>query len=140
MTTATPDDMHAAAGDATALRGFLYDWADAIAANDVERMATFVTDDWVLVDVGGQVTAGAFHEVVRNGTLRHDTMVHDITGIRHLSDDIAVIMTHCQNTGVYQGEPISADEWTTDIVIRTNDGWRCVLTQLTPRSASCPDK
>jgi uncharacterized protein (TIGR02246 family) len=115
------------------LEDFVHRWADAIAANDVERMASFVTDDWVLIDVGGLVSADAFHDVVRTGVLRHDTMTHEVLGTRWLTDDAAVITTHCTNSGTFRGEPISADEWTTDIVVRTADGWRCVLTQLTPR-------
>jgi uncharacterized protein (TIGR02246 family) len=112
---------------------FVHRWAAAIAANDVERMRPFVTDDWVLIDVGGQITADAFHRAVSTGVLRHDTMVHEITAIRRLGHDVAIITTHCTNTGSFQGQPISADEWTTDILVRTSHGWRCVLTQLTPR-------
>ena len=115
------------------LASFVHRWADAIVANDVERMSRFVTNDWVLIDVGGQVTAEAFHRVVSDGVLRHDTMAHEITGIRRLGADVAIITTHCTNTGSFHGRPISADEWTTDIVVRTSHGWSCVLTQLTPR-------
>jgi uncharacterized protein (TIGR02246 family) len=115
------------------LATFVHRWAAAIAANDVERMTPFVTDDWVLIDVGGQVSAEAFHGAVGNGLLRHDTMVHEITGIRRLGHDVAIITTHCTNTGSFQGQSISADEWTTDIVVRSSHGWRCVHTQLTPR-------
>lgn len=34
------------------------------------------------------------------------------------------------------GRAINADEWTTDIVVRQRDGWRCLLTQLTSRTPS----
>jgi ketosteroid isomerase-like protein len=115
------------------LTTFVHRWAEAIAANDVDRMERFVTDDWVLVDVGGQVTADTFHSLVRGGELSHDSMVHEITSLRLLGDEVAIITTHCSNTGSFQGSPITADEWTTDVVVRGQDGWRCVLTQLTPR-------
>jgi uncharacterized protein (TIGR02246 family) len=122
--------------DDTELTSFVHRWADAIATNDVELIAPFVTDDWVLVDVGGHVTAEAFHDVVASGELHHDTMAHEVISIRRLGNDVAVITTHCTNTGRFRGAPITADEWTTAVVVRTDDGWRCVLTQLTPRRST----
>ena len=69
-------------------------------------MEQFVTDDWMLVDRPGIIPKDAFHGVVASGDL---------------------------DSGSFQGEPMSADEWTSDVLVRTADGWKCVLTQLTPR-------
>jgi ketosteroid isomerase-like protein len=120
-------------GDGPALEDFVHRWSEEIVANDVERMARFVTHDWVLIDVGGQISADAFHDAVHADTLRHHTMTHEILAIRRVADNVAVIATHGTNTATFRGEPISADEWTTNIVVRTAENWRCVLTQLTPR-------
>lgn len=114
------------------IASFVHRWADAIISNDVQRLARFTTDDWILIDKPGQITRDMFHGVVASGMLRHDTMTHDVVDIRRLGPDIAVVITHCRNTGSFEGQPIEADEWTTDILIRSNDGWRCTLTQLTP--------
>ncbi len=115
------------------IASFVHRWADAIVANDVQRLARFTTDDWVLIDKPGRITRDMFHGVVAGGILRHDTMTHHVVEIRRLGPDVAVVTTHCQNTGSFQGQPIEADEWTTDILIRSDDGWRCAFTQLTPR-------
>jgi uncharacterized protein (TIGR02246 family) len=120
-------------GDDEEIATFVHRWAEAIVANDVEQIAKFTTDDWVLVDKPGAITRDAFHSVVANGMLRHDTMTHDVLDIRRLSHDVAVVTTQGRNTGSFQGQRIEADEWTTDILVRSGDGWRCVLTQLTPR-------
>jgi ribosomal protein S18 acetylase RimI-like enzyme len=45
-----------------------------------------------------------------------------------------VVRTHGRNTGSFQGRPIEADEWTTNLLIDGPEGWRCVLTQLTPET------
>ncbi|MCX6522381.1 MAG: nuclear transport factor 2 family protein [Actinobacteria bacterium] len=132
MSTAS-DQTYGAMTTDPALDTFVHRWAEAIAENDVERMERFVTDDWMLVDVGGQVDAVTFHRLVREGTLRHDSMTHEVVSLRRLSPDVAIITTHCTNTGAFQEHPLAADEWTTDVVVRSADGWRCVLTQLTPR-------
>ena len=121
--------------DADDLATFVHRWADAIAANDVERMATFVTSDWVLIDRPGMVGADDFHAAVASGVLQHHEMTHDVVLIRRIGSDAAVVVTHSRSSGSFQGKPISADEWTSDVLVRQPDGWRCVLTQLTPRSA-----
>jgi len=46
--------------------------------------------------------------------------------------DIAVVTGRNQNTGTYQGEAMAADEWVTDVFVRSGDSWRCALTHLTP--------
>ena len=35
----------------------------------------------------------------------------------------------------FQGHPLSADEWITDVYTRVDGRWRCVLTHLTPVAA-----
>lgn len=117
------------------LAEFVHRWSEAIVANDVGRMDDFVTDDWVLVDRPGPITKQAFHDAVASGVLRHDAMTHEVLEVRRLASDVAVLVTHGRNRGSFRGEPIEADEWTTDILVKRPDGWRCVLTQLTPRVA-----
>ncbi len=46
--------------------------------------------------------------------------------------DIAMVTGRGQNTGTWQGQPMEADEWITDVYQRVNDKWLCVLTHLTP--------
>lgn len=118
------------------IASFVHRWAEAIVTNDVDLIARFTTDDWVLIDKPGAITRDMFHDVVANGMLQHTTMTHDVIDIRRLGPDIAVVMTHGRNTGTFQGQPIEADEWTTDILTRSHDGWRCCLTQLTPRQVN----
>lgn len=37
--------------------------------------------------------------------------------------------------GAYDGACLDLDEWTADILVHGDHGWRCMLTQLTPRKA-----
>lgn len=131
--TAVSDGLGGQPGDDEEIATFVHRWAAAIVANNVEQIARFTTDDWVLIDKPGPIPRDAFHTFVANGWLRHDTMTHDVLSVRRFGRDVAVITTHGRNTGSFQGQPIEADEWTTDVLVRTVDGWRCALTQLTPR-------
>ena len=47
-------------------------------------------------------------------------------------DNIALVTGRGKNTGTWQGEPMQADEWITDVYRKENDKWVCVLTHLTP--------
>jgi uncharacterized protein (TIGR02246 family) len=140
--TTTPTNTTGSTGthrsDDEEITTFVHRWAEAIVANDVEQIARFTTEDWVLVDTPGPITRDTFHAVVASGMLRHDTMTHDVLDIRRLGPDVAVVRTHGRNSGSFQGQPIEADEWTTDILVRSGDGWRCMLTQLTPRQPNPP--
>lgn len=114
---------------------FIHEWAKAIVTNDVAQMAPFTSDDWVLVDKPGVITRDTFHRVVADGVLRHTAMAHEVLDVSQYGP-VAVVRTHGTNTAIFQGTGIEADEWTTNILVADDDGWRCVLTQLTPRTAT----
>jgi uncharacterized protein (TIGR02246 family) len=112
---------------------FMHRWSEAIVANDIARMDEFATDDWVLIDKPGIISREGFHAAVASGALTHSAMTHDVLSVRRLRPDVAVVITHGRNIASFQGARIEADEWTSDVLILTDAGWRCALTQLTPR-------
>ncbi|WP_372449526.1 DUF4440 domain-containing protein [Phycicoccus mangrovi] len=111
---------------------FMTAWAEAIVSNDVERIAHFTTPDWILVDRPGVISRQAFHTAVASGALQHTSMSHDVLSIRAIGQTL-VVVTHGRNIATFRGEQIEADEWTTDVLVRDGDQWRCAFTQLTPR-------
>lgn len=113
---------------------FMTRWADAVVSNDTARTDEFVTPDWILIDRPGMIDRDRFNEAVASGSLRHTEMTHDIQHIRRVAPGVVVVLTHGQNSGSYEGQPIDADEWTLDVIVQTPIGWRCSLTQLTPRA------
>ena len=50
--------------------------------------------------------------------------------------DTAIVSGRGRNTGTFRGDPISADEWVTEIYRKVNGHWLCVLTHLTPVKVS----
>jgi ketosteroid isomerase-like protein len=105
-------------------------------SNDVARIANCTADEWVLVTPeSGPVSREAILAIIGNGVLSHATMTktpnHAV-----VYGDIAIVTGRGQNTGLFKGEPISADEWITDVYKKTDLGWKCVLTHLTPASAA----
>ena len=80
---------------------------------------------------GGIIPAEKFFYVVEQGMLLHTTMTKEILRVK-VYGDIALVTGRGQNTGTWQGQPLEADEWITDVYKNVNGDWLCVLTHLTP--------
>lgn len=46
--------------------------------------------------------------------------------------DTAVLTARVTNTAFYRDQRFDADEWTTDVFVRRDGRWRCVLSHITP--------
>lgn len=104
----------------------------AMVSNDIAQIRDCITDDWVIVTPEvGIVPAARILHVIETGQLRHDTMTKE-SGRVKVYGDVALVTARGHNTGQFQGQPLSADEWITDVYTRVNGRWRCVLTHLTP--------
>jgi ketosteroid isomerase-like protein len=104
----------------------------AMISNDLDAIRRCITDDWVLVTPEiGPVSAQTVLGLIGAGTLIHDTMTKT-THHAQIMGDVATVTGRGQNTGWFGGNPISADEWITDVYRLVDGKWRCVLTHLTP--------
>lgn len=104
----------------------------AVISNNIDEIKKCVTSDWVLVDSqGGIIAQEGFFYVLEQGLLSHSTMTKEILRVK-VYGDIALVTGRGQNTGIWKGEPMEADEWITDVYKKTEERWLCVLTHLTP--------
>lgn len=104
----------------------------AVISNSVDEISKCISSDWVLVDAqGGIISRERFYYVVEQGMLKHTTMTKEILRVK-IYDNIALVTGRGKNTGFFNGQPIKADEWVTDIYKSENDRWICVMTHLTP--------
>jgi len=104
----------------------------AVTSNEVEEIKKCISNDWVLVNAqGGIIPQERFFSVLEQGLLSHSTMTKEILRVKTYGD-IALVTGRGQNTGTWQGQPLEADEWVTDVYKKEGDKWLCVLTHLTP--------
>jgi ketosteroid isomerase-like protein len=104
----------------------------AVISNNIDEISKCISTDWVLVDAqGGIIPKERFYNVVEQGLLKHTTMTKEILRVK-VYDNIALVTGRGKNTGTWQGEPMQADEWITDVYKKEKDNWICVLTHLTP--------
>jgi ketosteroid isomerase-like protein len=107
------------------------EWADAMISNDAKRIGEFMADDWVIVSERGVATKEYFLSFVESGTLAHQSF--DLVGEPRLKvyGDSAVLTTRVTNTATFNGQQFEADEFSTDVLVKINGRWLCVLTHIT---------
>ena len=107
------------------------EFADAIAKNDLELIRHFVTDDWIIINAdGGIIDRQRFLDVIRSGTLTHQMLESDEMRVR-VYGDTAIVSALSRSKGKFMGQEFSTRERSTDVFIKREGQWRCVLTQLT---------
>ena len=106
-------------------------FGEAIVKNDLESIGHFVTDDWIIIDPNGEIVDRArFFEVIKSGALTHETMESEDIRVR-IYGDSAVVTAITSTKGKFMGHEFSTRERATDVFIKRDQRWQCVLTHLT---------
>jgi ketosteroid isomerase-like protein len=106
-------------------------FTDAIAKNDLEAIERFVTDDWIIINAdGGIIEKERFLVVIKSGALTHEMMESDDIRVRVYGDS-AVVSALTRSKGKFVEQEFTTHERSTDVFVRHEGQWRCVLTQLT---------
>ena len=107
------------------------EFANAIVKNIPEEIRQFVSDDWIIINAdGGIIDRQRFLEVIKSGTLTHEMMESDDIRVRVYGDS-AVVSAITRSKGKFMGQEFTTHERSTDVFVRRDGRWRCVLTQLT---------
>jgi ketosteroid isomerase-like protein len=107
------------------------EFAAAIVSNDLEGIGRLVTDDWIIIDPNGEIVDRArFFEVIKSGALTHDMMESEDFRVRAYGDS-AVVTGVTRTKGKFMGQDFSTQERATDVFVKRDGRWRCVLTHLT---------
>jgi len=107
------------------------EFAKAIVQNDASAIASFVADDWIIIDPDGSVIDKArFLGVIKSGALTHEMMESDDIRVRVYGDS-GVVTALTRTKGKFMGEEFTSLERASDIFVRQDGRWQCVLTHLT---------
>jgi ketosteroid isomerase-like protein len=108
------------------------EFTNAIVKNNPEEIRRFVTDDWIIINAdGGIIEKERFLEVIKSGALTHEMMQSGDIRVRVYGDS-AVVSALTRSKGKFMGQEFTTHERSTDVFVRRDGQWRCVLTQLTP--------
>lgn len=107
------------------------EFAETIVCNDLERLGRVVADDWIIIDPNGEIVDRArFFEVIKSGSLTHEAMESEDLRVR-IYGESAVVTAVTRTKGEFMGQEFSTQERATDVFVKRNGRWRCVLTHLT---------
>jgi ketosteroid isomerase-like protein len=106
-------------------------FAQAIVSNNLEGIGRLVTEDWIIIDPNGEIVDRArFFEVIKSGALTHEMMESEDLRVRVYGDS-AVITAVTRTKGMFMGQNFSTQERATDVFVKRDGRWQCVLTHLT---------
>lgn len=127
----TADGRTASDGDTADLIGLEKQFSQAIVKGDIEGLERLVSDDWIIVGPEGKVIErSVFFGVMKSGLLTHSTMESDEVRVRTYGNT-GIVTARVVAVGSYQGQAFTTKERSTDVFVRRNGLWKCVLTQLT---------
>ena len=107
------------------------EFANAIVKNDPEAIERFVADDWIIIDPDGRiVNSNRFFEAIKSGALTHEIMESEDLHVRVYGDS-AVVTGLTRTKGKFMGRDFSTEERATDVFVKRDGRWQCVLTHLT---------
>ena len=106
-------------------------FAEAIVNNDLAGIGRLVADDWIIIDPNGEIVDRTrFFEVIKSGVLTHDMMEAKDSRVRVYGDS-AVVTAVTRTKGKFMGHDFSTQERATDVFVKRDGRWQCVLTHLT---------
>jgi ketosteroid isomerase-like protein len=106
-------------------------FAEAIVKNDLEGLESLVADEWIIIDPNGEIVDRTrFFEVIKSGALTHQTMESEDFRVRVYGNS-AVVTAITSTKGKFTGQEFSTHERATDVFVKRDGRWQCVLTHLT---------
>ena len=101
--------------------------------NDARAIGRFMADEWTIIGPDGSSSDKAsFLGLIDSGVLRHDVMQSDHVTVR-VYGDAAVVLADGVSGGTYRGQPFRDVERQSNVFIRQEAQWKCVLTHLSRR-------
>jgi ketosteroid isomerase-like protein len=107
-------------------------WTAAIVGNDAGAIGSFMADEWIMVSERGVNTKEHFLSFVRSGQLTHSAMEMAEVGKISIFGDTAVLASRVTSTAHFGGQKFDQNEWTSDVFIKQDGEWKCVITHITP--------
>jgi ketosteroid isomerase-like protein len=112
------------------LIGIAHEWDRAMVANEADVIGRYMADEWVIVGSDGRMSDKAtFLELVRSGALSHDVMTSDDLIVRVYAE-AAVLVARGVSGGRYRGHRFLEIERSSNVFVKQDGQWRCVLTHL----------
>ena len=106
------------------------DWDRAMVRNGADAIGRYMADDWTIVGPDGSMSDKAtFLGLVKSGALTHDVMESEDFRIRNYGST-AVVLARGVSGGRYNGQAFREVEQSSNVFVKQQGQWKCVLTHL----------
>src|SRR5881628_1704708 len=107
------------------------EFGEAMIQSDADAIGRILSDDWIIIDPdGGVIDKSRFLAVIKSGALKHEAMDSEDIRVRTYPNTATVTaVTHTRTK--YLGKQFTTHERATDVLVKKNGDWQCVLTHLT---------
>src|SRR6184192_3512533 len=107
------------------------EFGEAMIQNDAEAIGRILSDDWIIIDPdGGVIDKSRFLDVIKSGALKYEAMDSEDIRVRTYPNTTTVTaVTHTRTK--YLGKEFTTHERATDVFVKEDGRWHCVLTHLT---------
>ena len=102
-------------------------WDAALVANDAGAVASFMADEWVFVSPSGITPKAELIEWIAIGRLAHHAMETVGPPRVAMHGDMAILTARKASSGTFDGVSYTADEWISEVFVRRDERWTCVL-------------
>ncbi len=106
-------------------------FGEAMIRNDADAIGRLLSDDWIIIDPdGGVIDRSRFLAVIKSGALKHEAMDSEDIRVRTYPNTATfTAVTHTRTK--YLGKEFTTHERATDVFVKEDGRWHCVLTHLT---------
>ena len=103
----------------------------AMIKNDANEIGSFLADDWIVVGPdGATIDKAHFLSLIQSGKLSHEAMDSEDFRLR-VYGTTAIVTALTSSKARYMKQELSTRERATDVFIKRDDKWQCVITHLT---------
>ena len=107
------------------------EFGQAMIKNDADKIGTFLADDWIIIDPdGGIIDKVRFLSVIQSGALTHEAMDSQDVRVR-VYGTTTIVTALTSSKAKYMGQEFSTRERATDVFVKLDGKWQCVITHLT---------
>jgi ketosteroid isomerase-like protein len=115
----------------TELTNLEKEFSRSLVSNDAKAVERFLSADWVIIDPdGGVIDRTRFLGVIESGVLIHETMESEDFRVR-VYGNTAVVTALTKTTGKFMGQGFDMQERATDVFVKQDGRWQCVISHLT---------
>ena len=110
-------------------------WDQAMVRNNAEEIGSYMHDDWICVGSNGRTSKGDFLAVISSGDLQHSVMITEDVQV-NIYGNAGILTAQGVSAGTYKGQPFHMHEWQSNMFVKEQGKWSCVLTMLAPADKS----